>query len=202
MLENCESCGKDFLTEADPYVVRPTPSGRKLYCYCHIKGFDEIGGKIKELEQKLSDMRIQRDMAEERIIELEAKRIDSESELKKGSKLVMTLQSRVESLIAENAKLFEEAKRELAYKDKKIAYLEAECERVYHPIREFWNQEKDEEHKKTKNELNLTKQIIKAIARPWFEYGDDHYFQTVYETKQVFHEYSDYFNDLMKKDNK
>ena len=43
--------------------------------------------------------------------------------------LVMKLQARIESLIAGNDKFVEEAKRELAYKDKKIAYLEAECER-------------------------------------------------------------------------
>jgi FtsZ-binding cell division protein ZapB len=61
---------------------------------------------------------------------------------KQNTDLIMKLQMRIESLIAENAKLFEEAKRELAYKDKKIAYLEAECEMVYHPIREFWNQER------------------------------------------------------------
>lgn len=69
MLETCESCGKDFLTEADPYVVKPTPNGRKLYCFCHIKGFDEVGKKIKKLEQKLADSEADwikmRDIAEE-----------------------------------------------------------------------------------------------------------------------------------------
>lgn len=79
---------------------------------------------------------------------------------KENSELVMKLQTRIESLVAENAKLFEEAKRELAYKDKKIAYLEAECERVYHPIREFWNQEKDEEMKRTRTQLEEANQII------------------------------------------
>lgn len=42
MIHTCELCGSDFLTEADPYVVRPTSSGVKLYCYCQIKGFDEL----------------------------------------------------------------------------------------------------------------------------------------------------------------
>jgi hypothetical protein len=42
MIASCESCGEDFLTESDPHVVRPTKSGYKLYCYCHIKGFDEV----------------------------------------------------------------------------------------------------------------------------------------------------------------
>lgn len=103
----------------------------------------------------------------------------------------MKLQTRIESLVAENAKLFEEAKRELAYKDKKIAYLEAECERVYHPIREFWNQEKDEEMKRLKeeidrlknytvagyqegieelkSELNVANQILWEIVDAWYE---------------------------------
>ena len=47
---SCESCGNDFLTESDPHVVRPTRQGNKLYCYCHIKGFDEVENKIKELQ--------------------------------------------------------------------------------------------------------------------------------------------------------
>lgn len=42
MIATCESCGRDFLTEADPHVVRPTPQGYKLYCYCQIKGFEEV----------------------------------------------------------------------------------------------------------------------------------------------------------------
>lgn len=59
MIQTCELCGNDFLTEADPYVVRPTPKGVKLYCYCQIKGFDEMDAlkslrnRINELEEKL-----------------------------------------------------------------------------------------------------------------------------------------------------
>jgi hypothetical protein len=104
---------------------------------------------------------------------------------------IRKLYDRIESLVAENAKLFEDAKRELAYKDKKIAYLEAECERVYHPIREFWNQEKDEEMKRLKeeidrlknytvagyqegieelkSELNVANQILWEIVDAWYE---------------------------------
>ena len=48
---------------------------------------------------------------------------------KENTDLVIKLQTRIESLIAGNDKFVEEAKRELVYKDKKIAYLEAECER-------------------------------------------------------------------------
>ena len=55
MIHTCELCGSDFLTEADPYVVRPTPAGVKLYCVCQIKGFDEMKGaeKLKEENKKL-----------------------------------------------------------------------------------------------------------------------------------------------------
>lgn len=50
MIASCESCGEDFLTESDPYVVRPTNNGNKLYCYCHIKGFDEVITKADKLQ--------------------------------------------------------------------------------------------------------------------------------------------------------
>lgn len=36
MIETCRKCGKDFLTEADPYVVYPKTSGVELYCTCQI----------------------------------------------------------------------------------------------------------------------------------------------------------------------
>jgi hypothetical protein len=42
MIATCHACKSDFLTEADAYVVRPTPNGVLLYCYCQIKGFDEV----------------------------------------------------------------------------------------------------------------------------------------------------------------
>ena len=57
MIHTCELCGSDFLTEADPYVVRPAPTGVKLYCVCQIKGFEEMKGaeKLKEENKKLVD---------------------------------------------------------------------------------------------------------------------------------------------------
>ena len=85
---------------------------------------------------------------------------------KESTDLIMKLQTRIESLIAENDKLFKEAKRELAYKDKKIAFLEAECERIYHPIREFWNMEKDEEMKKLRAE---NAELLKSRKKVWDE---------------------------------
>ena len=55
MIHSCELCGSDFLTEADPYVVRPAPTGVKLYCVCQIKGFEEMKGaeKLKEENERL-----------------------------------------------------------------------------------------------------------------------------------------------------
>ena len=58
MIAACESCGEDFLTEADPHVIRPTKNGYKLYCYCHIKGFDEVkslGNNLKDENKKLRE---------------------------------------------------------------------------------------------------------------------------------------------------
>lgn len=58
MIKTCELCGQDFLTEADPYVVRPTRSGVKLYCYCQIKGFDEMEVVvIKRLQAENEELR-------------------------------------------------------------------------------------------------------------------------------------------------
>jgi hypothetical protein len=57
-LEKCNSCGSEFLTEADPYIVRPTKDGLKLYCSCYIVGhnqFDHVD-KIKELETKNAEL--------------------------------------------------------------------------------------------------------------------------------------------------
>lgn len=58
MIETCELCGSDFLTEADPYVVRPTSSGVKLYCYCQIKSFEEMDiVVIKRLKAENEELR-------------------------------------------------------------------------------------------------------------------------------------------------
>lgn len=48
MLRTCDNCGKDFLTEADPYVINPRPNGAKYYCSCRIKG---EGDSIASLSQ-------------------------------------------------------------------------------------------------------------------------------------------------------
>ena len=40
----CELCGNEFLTEADPYVVRNTPQGERYYCSCMIINHDQVSG--------------------------------------------------------------------------------------------------------------------------------------------------------------
>jgi hypothetical protein len=44
MIMTCELCGNEFLTEADPYVVRNTPQGQKYYCSCMIINHDQVSG--------------------------------------------------------------------------------------------------------------------------------------------------------------
>jgi cell shape-determining protein MreC len=44
MIMTCELCGSDFLTEADPHVIRPTSRGYLHYCSCMIIGHDQISG--------------------------------------------------------------------------------------------------------------------------------------------------------------
>jgi hypothetical protein len=57
--------------------------------------------------------------------------------------------------------------QDMSHKDKKIKFLEDECKRIYHPIREFWNIEKNEEMefllkelKKAKYENEMMKQAL------------------------------------------
>lgn len=67
MLENCHLCKGDFLTEADPYIVRPTPHGVKLYCSCMIVGHDQLSGieklqaENKKLREALEDFVLESD---------------------------------------------------------------------------------------------------------------------------------------------
>jgi len=72
--------------------------------------------------------------------------------------------SRLDSLVK---RMKEDYIKDMAYKDKKIKFLEDECKRIYDPIREFWNIEKNEEMdflikelKKTKYENEMMKQAL------------------------------------------
>ena len=60
----------------------------------------------------------------------------------------LNLQKLIKELEEKLNKVFKDARQEMDYRDKKITFLEAECERLYQPIREFWDIEKDEEVKK------------------------------------------------------
>lgn len=51
MIMTCELCGSDFLTEADAYVVRPTPKGYRHYCSCMIINHDQVNGIDKVSEE-------------------------------------------------------------------------------------------------------------------------------------------------------
>ena len=50
MLEKCNKCGKEFLTEADPYVVIPWEG--ELNCGCFFKKQNDTK---KDLRSKLDD---------------------------------------------------------------------------------------------------------------------------------------------------
>ncbi len=59
MIETCSLCGSDFLTEADPYIVRPTPQGRKLICGCQIKNLhqaDSLAIKLSSRDAVIKDL--------------------------------------------------------------------------------------------------------------------------------------------------
>ncbi len=57
MLKTCDMCAEDFLTEADPHVIRPTPAGYKIYCSCMIVGHNQRSGieKLKLENAKLKE---------------------------------------------------------------------------------------------------------------------------------------------------
>ena len=46
-------------------------------------------------------------------------------------------------------------------KNKEIEFLKSECKRIYDPIREFWNIEKNEELEKLRNENEHLKKSLK-----------------------------------------
>jgi hypothetical protein len=56
MIMTCELCGNEFLTEADPYVVRNTPQGERYYCSCMIINHDQVSG-IDKLQAENKTLR-------------------------------------------------------------------------------------------------------------------------------------------------
>ena len=53
---SCELCKRDFLTEADPHVIRPTSKGYLHYCSCMIINHDQISG-IEKLQTENKKLR-------------------------------------------------------------------------------------------------------------------------------------------------
>jgi hypothetical protein len=53
---SCELCKRDFLTEADPHVIRPTSKGYLHYCSCIIINHDQISG-IEKLQAENKKLR-------------------------------------------------------------------------------------------------------------------------------------------------
>lgn len=49
---------------------------------------------------------------------------------------------------------------DMGHKDKKIKFLEDECKRIYDPIREFWNIEKNEELENLKKLVSSMKEAL------------------------------------------
>lgn len=112
--------------------------------------------KMKQME--VDELQSEKDFANETIVELRSK-ISSLEET------IEFVESKRNELEVKLGRVFKDAKIEMEYRDKKITYLEAECERVYHPIREFWNQEKDEEMKRLKAENDKLKEEVADLKQ-------------------------------------
>lgn len=82
-LTTCESCEKEFLTEADPYVVLPKPSGTIIMCLkcatrvAHRQGWEqakrEAVDKLDYLLQNSFGSRAMLDIAHAHISSMEYK---------------------------------------------------------------------------------------------------------------------------------
>ncbi len=57
MIQECDKCKDDFLTEADSYLVIPKPSGTKIICYkCYERMINSKDAQIKLLREALVDI--------------------------------------------------------------------------------------------------------------------------------------------------
>lgn len=59
--------------------------------------------------------------------------------------------------------------RDMERKDKKIKFLEDECKRIYDPIREFWNIEKNEEMERLRKEVEVLKNLSPEVPERYIE---------------------------------
>jgi hypothetical protein len=89
--------------------------------------------------------------------------------------------------------LFREAKKELEIRDKRITELQAECTRLFEPVREFWNVERISEVEKLKEELNLTNQILWEITDKWKDTSD--WEKAIYDT--IFFRHKEYLRKFI-----
>lgn len=81
----------------------------------------------------------------------------SDEELMLEYKDRLAMLNKIKSLEETIKGLFKSAKSELAIKDKRIAFLETECTRLYEPTRKFWND--DLEKKLSEKEAALSEAI-------------------------------------------
>lgn len=49
MIQACSKCGCDFLTEADPYLVLPRPSGVEFNCLCSFRKLEAQNLQLKAM---------------------------------------------------------------------------------------------------------------------------------------------------------
>lgn len=56
MIQTCNKCQEDFLTEADPYIVTPTSKGYILTCTCVISKLQKERNELIEALEKYRNM--------------------------------------------------------------------------------------------------------------------------------------------------
>ena len=99
----------------------------------------------------------------ERVKDLEQKLSDSESDWLKMREIAEETQRKLEEGERRNSSLIEEAKKELSTKDKRIAYLESECSRLFEPTKKFWNDENEKKLAESQATLREAIEVIKTL---------------------------------------
>lgn len=59
MIETCKLCSEDFLTEANPYVVIPSPGGIELHCLCHYRKLEIENAQLRDHVMALSKIALE-----------------------------------------------------------------------------------------------------------------------------------------------
>ena len=96
------------------------------------------------------------------------------SQLEYSAKILNDVQQDKKRLTEEKENLFKEAKRELARKDREIAYLKSECERLYEPTKTFWNMENQSKIDLLSAQLDVALEALQRISEIGYyhDYGD------------------------------